>query len=303
VTNDIKFTPAALHWGDLIFDAFETDTHKFVIYPFDKYQFSDFLFLKPQFRIANSSREDFSKSKFMYQLAQMLYDKMNLFPNLESFMNEQLPPSFTNLLSCLSYQKNIRSKKLKNLLEFLQKFTKATSETKKSKLRLDLPFEAIPSAIMIYSNIIPSIRSTMYIKIFIQNVPDEILNLFESTHITINFNENRIKVSFQEFDELIHYFYHQFEVLIFERRTLLFYYNTKLFNSSIFEVLYHGIEESLETCLITREAVAQFLPCPTCQVRFSRGDAWMNEIYFGEGESLHTGIQTLNPRIVDNYHA
>jgi hypothetical protein len=143
----------------------------------------------------------------------------------------------------------------------------------------------------------------MYIKIFIQNVPDEIINLFESTLITINFNERKIRVSFQEFDELIHYFHHQFEVLIFETRTLLFYYNTKLFNSSIFEVLYHGIEESLEACLITREAVTNFLPGTACQARFSRGDAWMNVIYFGEGESLHTAIQTLNPRLVDNYHA
>jgi hypothetical protein len=208
VTNDIKFTPAALHLGDLIFDAFETYTHKFVISPFDKYQISDFLFLNIQFRIPNSSREDFSKSKFMYELAQMLYDKMNIYPNLKSFMKEHLLPTFSNLLSSVNYQKNIKSKTLRNLLEFLQKFTSAIRETKKSKLWLDLPFEAIPSAILIYSNIIPSIRSTMYIKIFIQNVPDEILNLFESTHITINFNEDKIRVSFQEFDELIYYFHH-----------------------------------------------------------------------------------------------
>jgi hypothetical protein len=129
----------------------------------------------------------------------------------------------------------------------------------------------------------------------------EIINLFESTHITINFNENKIRVSFQEFDELISYFHHQFEVLIFETRILLFYYNTKLFNRSILEVLYHGIEESLEACLITREAVTNFLPCTACQVGFSRGDAWMNEIYFSEVLNLHTAIQTLNPRLVDNY--
>jgi hypothetical protein len=45
VTNNVRFTPAALHWGDLIFDTFDTDSHKFVIYPYDKYQFSDFLFI------------------------------------------------------------------------------------------------------------------------------------------------------------------------------------------------------------------------------------------------------------------
>jgi hypothetical protein len=113
VTNDIKFTPAALHWGDLIFDEFETDTNRFIIYPFDKYQFNDYLFMNIQFRIANSSREDFSMSILIYELAQMLYDKMNLYLNLKSFMNEHPPPTFTNLLSSVSHQKNIRSKTLK----------------------------------------------------------------------------------------------------------------------------------------------------------------------------------------------
>jgi hypothetical protein len=64
VTNDIQFTPAAQHWGDLIFDAFEKDNNKFRIYPFDKDQFSDYLFINTQFRRANSARENFSKSKF-----------------------------------------------------------------------------------------------------------------------------------------------------------------------------------------------------------------------------------------------
>jgi hypothetical protein len=54
--------------------------------------------------------------------------------------------------------------------------------------------------------------------------------------------------------------------------------------------------------LITREAVANFLPCAACQVRFSRGSAWINENFFGEGENLHIEIQTFNPRLEDNYH-
>jgi hypothetical protein len=33
VTNEIRFTPAALHWGDLIFNTFDSDSHKFVISP------------------------------------------------------------------------------------------------------------------------------------------------------------------------------------------------------------------------------------------------------------------------------
>jgi hypothetical protein len=55
-TNEIKFTPAALHFGDLIFDPFDTDSHKFVIYPYDKYNFSDFLFLSTQLNVSFSSR-------------------------------------------------------------------------------------------------------------------------------------------------------------------------------------------------------------------------------------------------------
>jgi hypothetical protein len=31
VTNEIKFTPAALHYGDLIFDPFDTNSHNFVV--------------------------------------------------------------------------------------------------------------------------------------------------------------------------------------------------------------------------------------------------------------------------------
>jgi hypothetical protein len=92
--------------------------------------------------------------------------------------------------------------------------------------------------------------------------------------------------------------YHKFETLILETRTLLFYYNTKLFSSSILEVLYQGIEKSLKSCLITREAVANFLPCTACQVGFGLGNAWMNENYFGEGENLHIAFETFNPRLV-----
>jgi hypothetical protein len=63
-------------------------------------------------------------------------------------------------------------------------------------------------------------------------VPDEILNLFESTHITINFRDNKMRVSFQELDELIHYFYHQFEVLILKQE-LYFFITTKKFLAAV----------------------------------------------------------------------
>jgi hypothetical protein len=120
-------------------------------------------------------------------------------------------------------------------------------------------------------------------------------------HLTINFREQAIRVSFQEFDELIHYMHQKFSVLIFETRNAIFYFNTKLYNCNIFEILFYGIEQSLQTCLITREAVANILPGAACQVRFSRGRAWMNENFYCEGENLHTAIQTLNPRLVENH--
>jgi hypothetical protein len=55
-------------------------------------------------------------------------------------------------------------------------------------------------------------------------------------------------------------------------------------------------------CLIMREAAAITLPCTTCQVGFSRGDAWMNENLFSEGEILHTTFQRPNPKLVDQNH-
>jgi hypothetical protein len=57
VTNEVRFTPAALHWGDLSFDTFDTDSHKFVIYPYDKYQFSDFLFINTQLRLSHQIKK------------------------------------------------------------------------------------------------------------------------------------------------------------------------------------------------------------------------------------------------------
>jgi hypothetical protein len=95
---------------------------------------------------------------------------------------------------------------------------------------MDLPFEANPSAIMIYSNIIPSIRTKLYIKIFIQNGPEDILKLLESALITINFRDPQIRVSFQAIDELIHLMHKKFDVLIFETRTVILYFNMKRFN-------------------------------------------------------------------------
>jgi hypothetical protein len=90
VTNEIRFTPAALHWGDLIFDTFDADSHKFVIYPYDKYKFSDFLFINTQLRFSHANQEAFSKSKFLYELAQRILDQMNFIPFMTSFTQENL---------------------------------------------------------------------------------------------------------------------------------------------------------------------------------------------------------------------
>jgi hypothetical protein len=117
---------------------------------------------------------------------------MNIYPNLRNFMNEYSPPEAysNNLPLSLDYQKNIRSKILKEILGFLQLFTHSIRETKnKRKLKLDFPFEAIPSAIMIFNNIIPNIRASIFVKIFIHDIPPDVIKLFESTIIRINFRE------------------------------------------------------------------------------------------------------------------
>jgi hypothetical protein len=156
----------------------------------------------------------------------------------------------------------------------------------KSKLGLDLPFEAIPAAIILYSNIIPSIQSSLFIEIFIENDSQDIINLFESLFITINFRDRKTRVSFAEFDQLLHFFHIKFPTLIFETRNHILFCNTRLTNCSIFEVLYYGIEQTLQNFLITSQAVANLFPSTACQVRFSRGDAWMNE-HFLQGGGIH----------------
>jgi hypothetical protein len=121
VTNEVRFTPAALHWGDLIFDTFDTDSHRFVIYPYDKYQFSDFLFINTQLRFSHANQEAFSKSHFLYELAQRIFDQMNFIPFMTSFVHETLHHKFKDLFDSLSYQKIIRSETHRNLLQFLKK--------------------------------------------------------------------------------------------------------------------------------------------------------------------------------------
>jgi hypothetical protein len=73
----------------------------------------------------------------------------------------------------------------------------------------------------------------MYIKIFLQNVAEDILELFESTHITINFRDHKIRVSFQEFEELIHFLHHNFSVL-FLKQELYFSFTTRSYLIAIF---------------------------------------------------------------------
>jgi hypothetical protein len=79
--------------------------------------------------------------------------------------------------------------------------------------------------------------------------------------------------------------------------------NSEMFDINLVEKTKQGPNAPERTCLITREAVVNLLLCTACQVRSSSGDAWMNETYFGKGENFHTAIQTLNPRLVDYYHA
>jgi hypothetical protein len=153
-----------------------------VICPYDKYQFSDFLFINTQLRFSHANQEAFSKSKFLYELAQRIFDQMNFIPFMTHFTHENLHYRFKDLFDSLSYQRIIRSETLRNLLQFLKKFTSAIHLNKKGKLRLDLPFEAIPAAIILYSNTIPLIQSSLFVKIYIQNAPQDIINLFERLH-------------------------------------------------------------------------------------------------------------------------
>jgi hypothetical protein len=227
---------------------------------------------------------------------------MNFIPFMTSFAHETLHYKFKDLFDSLSYQKIIRSETLRNLLQFLKKFTSEIQLNKKGKLRLDLPFEGIPAAIILYSNTIPLIQSSLFVKIFIQNAPLDIINIFERLHITINFSENKIRVSFAEFDNLLHLMHEKCSSLIFETRNHILFYNTLLKDCSILEVIYNGIEQSLRNFLITQEPIASLLPLVTCQVRFSRGDAWMSENFFDGGEIHHTTFKRPYPRLQEHYH-
>jgi hypothetical protein len=149
---------------------------------------------------------------------------------------------FKDLFDSLSFQRIIRSDTLFKIIQFLKTFTSTIKLNKKGKFKLDLPFEAIPAALIIYSNLIPSIQSSLFIKIFISDVPMDIIKLFEALHIAIYFKENKIRVSFPEFDNLLHFVHKKFPFLIFETRNHLFYYNTKLLNCSVLELIFEGFE-------------------------------------------------------------
>jgi hypothetical protein len=227
---------------------------------------------------------------------------MNFIPFMTSFVNVNLHYKFKDLFDSLSYQRTIRSETLRNLLQFLKNFTSAIQFNKKGKLRLDLPFKAIPAAIILYSNTIPLTQSSLFIKVFIQDAPMDIINLFERLHVTINFAEKKIRVTFAEFDNLIHLLHIKCSTLIFETRNHILFYNTMLKNSSILELIYNGIDQSLRNFLITREPIANLLPLVTCQVRFRRGDAWKSENLFDGGGIHHNTFKRPYPRLQEHYH-
>jgi hypothetical protein len=52
-----------------------------------------------------------------------------------------------------------------------------------------------------------------------------------------------------------------------------------------------------------KEAVTNFSSSTSAHVRFNRGDSWLNEIEFGEGESLSTDNQRHYPRLLEQHHA
>jgi hypothetical protein len=127
---------------------------------------------------------------------------------------------------------------LKEILGFLQLFTHYIRETKnKGKLKLDLPFEAIPSAIILLNNVIPNPRTSIFVSIFVHDLPPDIIRLFERTFIFINFRENCRRVDFREFAELLPYMFKKFNVLIFEERTLIMFFKSRKTNLSIMKLL------------------------------------------------------------------
>jgi hypothetical protein len=90
-------------------------------------------------------------------------------------------------------------------------------------------------------------------------------------------------------------------VLTIETRRLIKIFKSKLITCTILEILYRGIEDSLKEVLITKEAMANFSSSTAAHVRLSRGDTWLNEIQFDQGEDLGTPYIRHNPRLLENH--
>jgi hypothetical protein len=83
-----------------------------------------------------------------------------------------------------------------------------------------------------------SVYYLIYIRIFMQYVPPDVIKMFESTLIFINFRENCIRIDFREFDELLPYMFKKFNVRIFEERTLVMIFKSTKTNICIMKLLY-----------------------------------------------------------------
>jgi hypothetical protein len=174
-----------------------------------------------------------------------MLDKMNLYPTLNHFLKVANPPySFwESLIRSFHYRENIISKTLKNIIGFLKSFSTAIRETKnRGKLRLDLPFDSIPSAIILINNIIPNKRTAIHVITFVHDVPPDVLKLFEDFLIFLNFRDNCIRVDFKYFDDLHPNFFKKFNILVYEERTLIMISKKTYFNICIMDLLYFGIK-------------------------------------------------------------
>jgi hypothetical protein len=162
---------------------------------------------------------------------------------------------------------------LKNILAFLKSFTITIRETKnRGKLRLDLPFDILPSANILINNVIPNIRSVIYMRILVTEVPPDVLKLFEESMIFLNFRNDCIRADFKYFDELLLDFFKQFKILVYEERSLLMIFRKSIMKADIIDILDGRIEHALNEVFRVHEHITRYIAFSTGHIRFSRGD-------------------------------
>jgi hypothetical protein len=113
----------------------------------------------------------------------MLFYKINLYPTFNNFLKHTSSSKslFNSLIQSFHFQNNIGSEALEKILEFL-KFLHSYAEeiNNKCKLKMDLHFDSLPPAIILIANVIPSICSDIYVRIFVNDVHHDVIKLKKS---------------------------------------------------------------------------------------------------------------------------